>query len=155
MSFEQLERASQQLRTSSAFMPDWSNSKSCSDSYAREQEVIRRYEQVRTQAKLTRTEGETNWAGGGLVGGSNEGGEATDGSIYCHRSLLTAFVLIKASQHVQSFGDFRSMTAESPEVAIMMMVAAVCQIPLYFKMRWMISSRRSTRCIFSVQVAGM
>jgi hypothetical protein len=41
-------------------------------------------------------------------------------------SLLTAFVLIKASQRVQSFEDFNRTAAVSP-VAAMMVVAAVYQ----------------------------
>jgi hypothetical protein len=67
-----------------------------------------------------------NWAGRGLVGCSNKGGEATEGSIYYYRLLLTAFVLIKASQRVQSFGDFRRTTAVSP-VAAIIVVAVVYQ----------------------------
>ena len=42
-------------------------------------------------------------------------------------SLLTAFVLIKASQRVQSFGDFSVTTAVvSPEVA--MMIVGWCSV---------------------------
>ena len=54
-----------------------------------------------------------------MVGGVKNGGEAIDGSICCHRSLLTAFVLIKASQRVQSFGDLNRTAAVSPDVAML------------------------------------
>jgi hypothetical protein len=69
---------------------------------------------------------ETNWAGRGLTGGSKDGGEAMEGSMYYHRSLLTAFVLINVSQRVQSFGDLNRTTAVSPVVA-MVVAVAVCQ----------------------------
>jgi hypothetical protein len=57
MSFEQLEHTGQQLRASPAFMPRLVKLKErvAPSTYARELEVTRRYEQVRTQAKSTRT----------------------------------------------------------------------------------------------------
>ena len=55
----------------------------------------------------------------GLSGLVRGGGEATDGSICCHRSLLTAFVLIRASHRVQSFGDFNWTVVSVLDVMMM------------------------------------
>ena len=56
------------------------------------------------------------------------GGKVSEGLMCFYILLLTALVLIKASQRVQSFGDFSRITAASPCVAMVMWCSSVSVI---------------------------